>query len=708
MGKKQLRADTFDIKNLAEYLLPGYQSNRLNNPKGIFEFMPKAVIVTDEAGRPVSYNQTAMELLGKISPETHPEDWPKQFGFYLPDGKTEYPGKDFPLLRALKGENVEAEEVVLMDGRSSEGKWITFSALPLIAHKNTIEGALVFFSDISTQKQEDILREKQARFAQASYTLSQQISKISNDPLQILNTIVQSACETVGDGCVAALINASRDRLKIIASRHNNSLANEILHNAVLSIEYRLEGTIEKTIRTGEPIIMPIADEARMKLNASPEQVKYIDEVGIQSMMVVPIKGRDGILGTLSLFRDRGGSTYSPEDQTFIMDLAYRTGLAINHSSLVNSLRVESSVRRIAEKALELSEVRFQSIFTSTALGIKLLDLEGNILETNPAFRNTLGYTEDELRGKPIVSYWHPEDAKLLIQLLDKLKNDRVQSFQLEHRLLTKDRTTVWFNVTFTGIKKSEQDESLAFIVAIAENITKRKRLEAEMVEMKSRLHSHVEMERLQLAQELHDGPLQDLYSAIYKIENWDNQENRNDPKKVELLKQDLLKVVQELRNTAKNLRPPALTNFGLEKAIRSHAEEFNEDHPEIALTLNLAQDRQTLPEDIRLILFRIYQNSMTNIIRHAHASEVHVRFAFDAEEAHLEVKDNGVGFEIPSSWIELVRQGHFGLAGAVERVALLGGTFIVDSLLGKGTTVRVVIPILEGNDTIGEREEEN
>jgi PAS domain S-box-containing protein len=422
-------------------------------------------------------------------------------------------------------------------------------------------------------------------------------------------------------------------------------------------------------------------------------------------MMVVPIKGRDGIVGTLSLFRDRGGNSYTAEDQTYIMDVAYRTGLAIDNSSLVNSLRVESSVRRIAEKALELSEVRFQSIFTSTALGIKLLDLEGNILETNPAFRNILGYSEDELRGKPIVSYWHPEDAKLLVQLLDKLKKDRVQSFQLEHRLISRDRSTVWFNVTFTGIKKSEQDESLAFIVAIAENITKRKRMEAEMAEMKSRLHSHVEMERLQLAQELHDGPLQDLYSAIYKIESWGDQDVHQDQKKVDVLKQDLLKVVQELRNTAKNLRPPALTNFGLEKAIRSHAEEFSEAHPEIKLTMNLAQDRQTLPEDIRLILFRIYQNSMTNIIRHAQASEVYVRFAFDAEEAQLEVRDNGVGFEVPSSWVELVRQGHYGLAGAVERVALLGGVFIVDSTPGLGTTARVVIPIRDGNDSTGERE---
>jgi PAS domain S-box-containing protein len=443
-------------------------------------------------------------------------------------------------------------------------------------------------------------------------------------------------------------------------------------------------------------------DENLLKQNSKPEQIRYIDEVGVQSLMVVPIKGREGIIGTLTLVRDRGGNPYTSDDQTYIMDVAYRTGLAIDNRSLLNSLQVESSVRRIAERALELSEVRFRSIFTSTALGIKLLDLDGLILETNPAFQNILGYTDDELRGKPIEEFWHPEDKRMLSQLLDKLKNDRVQSFQLEHRLIAKEGSIVWFNVTFTGIKNSDRDETLAFIVAIAENVTKRKRMEAEMTEMKSRSHGHIEMERLQLAQELHDGPLQDLYSAIYKIENWGEQENKENQNKVEILKQDLLKVVQELRSTAKNLRPPALTNFGLEKAIRSHAEEFSESYPELTLHLNLTPDRQALPEDFRLILFRIYQHSMTNVLRHAQATEVYVRFAFDAEEAQLEIRDNGVGFSVPTSWVELVRQGHFGLAGAVERVSLLGGTFLIDSQPGQGTVARVVIPIRESSDFLG------
>ncbi|HLO14880.1 MAG TPA: ATP-binding protein, partial [Anaerolineales bacterium] len=71
----------------------------------------------------------------------------------------------------------------------------------------------------------------------------------------------------------------------------------------------------------------------------------------------------------------------------------------------------------------------------------------------------------------------------------------------------------------------------------------------------------------------------------------------------------------------------------------------------------------------------------------------VHVRFSFDAEEAHLEISDNGKGFDVPSNWIDFVRQGHYGLAGAAERASVLGGTFKVQSKTGNSTIIHVTIP---------------
>src|SRR5574341_2104359 len=202
-----------------------------------------------------------------------------------------------------------------------------------------------------------------------------------------------------------------------------------------------------------------------------------------------------------------------------------------------------------------------------------------------------------------------------------------------------------------------------------------------------------MELERLRLAQELHDNPMQALYSAIYRIEEL---RTRADPElrtALENVNNDIRSVLQGLRATAKELRPPTIFNFGLENAIRSHADDFAEKHPDVKISLSLAHDRQLLPERVRLALFRVFQQSLMNVLRHSEATQIQVRFSFDAEEARLEISDNGKGFEVPSNWIEFVRQGHYGLAGAAERVNALGGAFKVESQPGNSTIVRAVIP---------------
>ena len=180
---------------------------------------------------------------------------------------------------------------------------------------------------------------------------------------------------------------------------------------------------------------------------------------------------------------------------------------------------------------------------------------------------------------------------------------------------------------------------------------------------------------------------------AIYRIEEL---RGTADPKLKDALgdvKQHIQNVLQDLRATAKELRPPTIFNFGLENAIRSHANDILEKHPNLNIYLSLAHDRQILPEKVRLALFRIFQQSLANVIRHSRATEVHVRFSFDAEEAYLEITDNGKGFEVPSNWIDFVRQGHYGLAGAAERANTLGGMFKVNSKPGYSTTIQVTIP---------------
>ena len=110
-----------------------------------------------------------------------------------------------------------------------------------------------------------------------------------------------------------------------------------------------------------------------------------------------------------------------------------------------------------------------------------------------------------------------------------------------------------------------------------------------------------------------------------------------------------------------------------------------------------MMSDGTTLPENVRLALFRIYQAALTNVVRHAQADKVVVRLHLDAEQVMLEVEDNGRGFDLPQRWIELARQGHLGLVGMVERAEAVGGQLTVQSEPGRGTVIRVTVPRPQG-----------
>jgi len=103
--------------------------------------------------------------------------------------------------------------------------------------------------------------------------------------------------------------------------------------------------------------------------------------------------------------------------------------------------------------------------------------------------------------------------------------------------------------------------------------------------------------------------------------------------------------------------------------------------------------ERKCLPEETRLALYRIYQEMMTNVLRHANARHVQVQLRLDEREVTLQVSDDGNGFEPPEDLLAYARQGHLGLAGMRERAEILGGRLELTSLPGQGATVRVRIP---------------
>ena len=145
---------------------------------------------------------------------------------------------------------------------------------------------------------------------------------------------------------------------------------------------------------------------------------------------------------------------------------------------------------------------------------------------------------------------------------------------------------------------------------ALQAEIQRRIQLEAELAEVQRRLIDRVETERLELAQELHDGPMQELYGISYGLAGLNGDLPENLRPELSAQQARLQNVIAALRTIAREMRPPALAPFGLEKAIRSHVESFQQNYPDMEIRLHLTPDEQALPEPVRLALFRVYQTA--------------------------------------------------------------------------------------------------
>lgn len=522
--------------------------------------------------------------------------------------------------------------------------------------------------------------------------LSQALAKVGSDYQQVLETIARRIADLIGDACTVALKSEDGQLLKSVAFYHPDPQASAFL-SEMTKLPYRIgEGLAGRVVQTGQPALIADVPQEQIRASIKPEYIQYLERFGIHSLLVVPLRVQGQVIGSIGVSRDKPGYAYTSADQKFLQDLADRAALAIANASLFLAARNELMERQRTEAALRKSEARFRTIFEESSTGIVLIDLDGKILATNPTMQEMLGYRHEDLLTRTFIELTNPVDVQPEKVLFQKLLSAEINHYRLEKRYQHKDNRTVWARQSVSLVR--DEDGKAQFALAMVENVTERKKMEAELTELQSRLIDSIEVERLHLAQKLHDDAIQDLFGVTFQLEGLRNLVNEEEVgSELESAKAGIRQVIQMLRQTYKELRPPVLVPFGLDKAISSHAENYQQDYPYLTLQLDLMPDTTMLPERVAFTLFRIYQQSIDNIKRHAQADQVNVRLSLNEDQLVLEVQDNGRGFEVPRSWIELVRQGCYGLANAAERARANGGIFEVKSEVGKGTRVRVSVP---------------
>ena len=339
--------------------------------------------------------------------------------------------------------------------------------------------------------------------------------------------------------------------------------------------------------------------------------------------------------------------------------------------------------RKRAEEALRESEERYRTLFEQSRDAI-FIAREGRVLDVNQAALDMFGYTREKALDVLVRDvYVSAADQGRMRQQL--LEHGAVQDF--EARLRKNDGTE--FDGLFTATRYQLEDDRAPITQGIIHDITERKRAEETLRDLA------VLEERNRMAREIHDTMAQGFTGIVLQLEAAEqafDQTPLEVPDHLSRAKTLARECLQEARRSVWNLLPKTLEERPLTDALDEMVQEFDSGGRAKA-DFSVSGERRELAGDVQVTLLRICQESLTNIKRHAAATEVTVDLAFRPDVIRLGIQDNGGGFD-QEEYRNQGRRGGFGLTGMEQRARLVRGTLNVKSQKGMGTTVEVAIPI--------------
>jgi PAS domain S-box-containing protein len=373
--------------------------------------------------------------------------------------------------------------------------------------------------------------------------------------------------------------------------------------------------------------------------------------------------------------------------------------------SIDHTLRYQLEELRLAETALRSSEERWRSVFENSAIGIVLAEPAGTFVEANQAFQDLVGYTDRELKALTYRDITHEADIPRGAEAIQHLVSGTKYEVQLEKRYRHKDGRFIWVRATATVIPDS--DGSARYLLGVVEDVTNRKLAEQKLDALLSqsralagRLMQAQDDERRRIARLLHETTAQDLAALKMHLARLNRTASHlSDTNRGALIESISLaeQSMTEIRTLSYLLHPPFLDEMGLLAALRWYAAGFAE-RSGITVDLELPGNFERLPLDTETALFRIVQESLINIHRHAGSETARIRLRRDPETLVLEIEDRGRG--IPKRSLNHIMSGEgavgVGIAGMRERMEPLGGRIEITSG-DHGTTVRARLPLLEG-----------
>jgi PAS domain S-box-containing protein len=410
----------------------------------------------------------------------------------------------------------------------------------------------------------------------------------------------------------------------------------------------------------------------------------------------------------------------------------YWTRLSISavrdeQGKLLNVIAITEDIdeQKRALEHLRESEARFRAMYDNAAVGMAMMSLDRKIISINQVAEKMTGYAPDELYKTDPSRLSHPDDVQIGMEQFKDMVAGKIPGFQMEKRFIRKTGETFWGRVTYSVVP--DQQGIPEYLVGIIEDVTNeivsREKLSSQEAEYRRTLEQRVEertyeladanlrlmdeieqrkrveealaskaaedavtAERTRLARELHDAVTQTLFASSLIAEvlpdlwEMDIDEAK---KSTEELRQLTRGALAEMRTLLLELRPAALTQSKLGDLIRQLCEAFI-GRSRLPINFTVEGDR-SLPPEVQVAYYRIAQESLNNVFKYARATKVDVSLNMSPAGAHLNICDNGVGFDMSTR-----KSSSLGIRIMRERAEAIGAQLSISSEPGAGACVEV------------------
>lgn len=396
------------------------------------------------------------------------------------------------------------------------------------------------------------------------------------------------------------------------------------------------------------------------------------------------------------------GSVPPVPDQLTSLSLEDTRRLAHELGVYQIELEMQNEELRRTQSELNAARARYFDLYDMAPVGYCTLDEQGQIRQANATAASMLGWPRASLHQRPLTSFIYAQDQD--VYYLHRRQCTQAEATpSCELRMVRQDGSLVWVHLASTSALDAD---GLPESRVVMTDVTQHKEVEAALRESMHQSHmlsrrvlEAQETERRRVAMELHD----ELGQALTAIKiNLQVGERFPQQTPGELNAENIRIVdeaLQQMRRLAYALRPSMLDDLGLAPALRSMAEQ-TATRSGLAVRFDMGEPPPRLAPETEIAIFRIAQEALTNIVRHAQARHVTMSLRNDAETLVLKVQDDGCGFDPAAMRARAEAGGSLGVLGMEERAMLIGGQLRLESAPGKGSRLRLQCPVRRQGET--------